>query len=487
MIDTKVQKKVDERDKKLEKKKANKEKTLLALDVEGVVDVLDDGDKLVYLMDDGTTKDSISIDETVFTPPAKEDLPYAMAPKNKVLAYIKDSFDTIDSFDGILWDTLIHYHKETSELPNDLYYDLLALWDLHTYLIEKIHFSPILYFYAVKERGKSRTGKACIYVSRRGVFTESVREADIIRWGNDHRAALGFDVKDFPRKMQRANCDDLLLSRFEKGAIASRTLFPDKGAFRDTKTFKLFGPTIVMTNRPVDDILESRAISIDMKPTKKRYNSPVLEEEAQDLKARLVAFRFRHKDLDFGEIDKPADGRLGDILAPLHKIVVTIFPNKIRRFEKLVQVIALQKKSVAVDTFDGKVVQAIIEVELLVQDSFISTEDVTKAFNKDKKERFHVRNETIGKKLKALGFSLKTDTKGQKRGVFYDPELVDDLATQYGINQEEESEKEDVPMPKKTVKTVKSVTPGTKQKTVKTDKPYDWRDPPEEEEGEELA
>lgn len=407
-----------------------KDKTVLALDVGGVIDVLDAGNKLVYLTEKGEVVEGVTINGVVHKPPPKEGVPYLLPDKDKVLEYIKK--DVSDRSDGELYRCLRDYHAQISELPHDLYYDLLVLWDIHTYLLGKLHFSPILYFYAVKERGKSRTGKGCIYVSRRGVFTETIREADIIRWGNDHKAVLGFDVKDYPKKIQRANCDDLLLARFEKGSIASRTLWPEKGAFKDTKTFKIFGPTIVMTNRPVDDILESRCISVDMKPSFTNFKNPVLPEDSLDLKARLTAFRFKHYDTKLSDIEKPAVGRLGEILGPLNNIVHTLFPDRVENFNKLTKIIIEQKKEEATDTFEAQVVEAVIAAEPQVMDGFISVDTITSLFNEGKNEKFQIRNSTIGRILKGLGFTSRRTTGG-KRGIFYDPEMVKKVSYQYGL------------------------------------------------------
>lgn len=413
-------------------KKSNdkKKRDQLALDLEGIVDVLDAGDKLVYLSDAGKTIEEATIDGVIYRPPVKKELPYLFPQKDSVLKLINDSSDGSDSD---LYARLFAYHKEISDLPDESFYDLLVWWDIHTYFLDRLHFSPILYLYAVKERGKSRTGKGCLYVARRGVFTETVREPDIIRWGNDHRAALGFDVKDFPKKIQRANCDDLLLARFEKGSVSSRTLWPEKGAFRDTKTFRLFGATIVMTNRPVDDILESRCISINMKPTTRQFNTPVLPENALELKALLTAFRFKHRNTKLVEMDKPTAGRLGDILSPLQSVVYTFFPDKNERFQEMVRKIVAQKQDEATDTFEAQVVSAIIAAKSSISDGFLSVDSVASIFNEGKSEQFKVRNETLGRIIRGLGFSPHRITGG-KRGYFFDEALLEQLTAQYGLS-----------------------------------------------------
>ena len=415
-----------------ETKSAKSDASDYVLDTPGVVDVLDNGKKLVYLNDDGETTEQIKTDKRLVQPPPTELLPYLLPRKDEVIGYIKEGIIGTKKGDAELYERIEAYHRGISDLPNELFYDLLVLWDVHTYLLDRLHFSPMLYFYAVKERGKSRTGKSCIYISRRGVWTETIREADIIRWGNDHKAALGFDAKDFPKKIQKANCDDLILARFEAGSTSSRTLWPERGAFKDTKTFNLFGPTIIATNRPVDDILESRCISINMKPSSKIFNNPVLPEDALVLKTLLAAFRFQHRNTKLAELDKPVPGRLGDILSPLQTIVATFFPEKSERFNSLVKIISEQKQDEATDTFEAQIVEAIVKAEEQVVDGFLPVDIIASLFNEGKDERFVVRNDTVGRVSRGLGFSSRRTTGG-KRGIYYDPELIKKVAFQYGI------------------------------------------------------
>lgn len=417
---------------KLKKADGQEEKKNYALDLPGVIEVLDTGDKLVYFTEDHEIVETITFQGKIYSPPPKELCPYLLADTRKVAEYLELHNQTDCREDAKLYEELLEYHKSISDLPDQDYYDLLILWDFHTYLIEKIHFSPIIYLYAVKERGKSRTGKGCIYISRRGVWTETVREADIIRWGNDHKAALGFDVKDAPKKFERANCDDLILARFEKGSTSSRTLWPEKGAFQDTKTFNLFGPTIIATNRAVDDILESRSISVDMKPTSRIFDKPVVPEDALEYKCKLAAWRIAHFKKELVDVKKPAVGRLGDIVSPLYSILLTFFPEKEKAFLRLLRKIELQKKDEATDSIEARFIETVAGMEMQVNGGFLAIAVVASKFNEGRNERLSLSGDTIGKILKGLGF-VKRRNAGA-RGIYYDPELIAKLKLQYGLD-----------------------------------------------------
>jgi len=405
-----------------------KTRNYLDIDLPDVVDVISDGEKAFYLMKNGDIEKSVLSEGKTYSPPSLTAMPYLLPDKYLVAKFIEQGVDK-----NKLYEELLNYHKNISDISDSVYYMLLILWDLHTYFIEKLNFSPIIYLYAVKERGKSRTGKGCIYVARRGLWLETIREADLLRFGNDHKASLGFDAKDFPKKIQRNGCDDLILARFEKGAVASRTMFPKLGKFRDTKYFRLFGPTIVCTNRAVDDIIESRSISINMKPSFRIFNNPVVPEDAIELKAKLTAFRFLHFEDEFVKADRPASGRLGDILSPLQEIVLTYFPERLQEFSRLVKTIAIAKKEDASDAFEAQVVDILIKAEGMVVKGFLSVETITSLFNEGKNEKFVIDVRTIGKICKGLGLSSRVSPDGNKRGIYYDPDLVKNIALQYGI------------------------------------------------------
>jgi len=243
----------------------NDQKVLYTATFDGLVDLVLHNNDVAFLVKDNNElkiKDSTLIEDVLYKPPPRGQIPIKCLPRaEKVLDYYDN--DT----DSELFDSLRDYHKRTSELPNENYYDLLTIWDFHTYLIERFNYSPLIWLFALPERGKSRTGKACIYVAYRGVHVESLRDSFIIRATNDLGATLFFDVMDIWRKAEKNGSEDILLQRFEKGTLVPRVLYPERGAFNDTKYFKIFGATIVATNVPVHNILETRALMLSMPQT----------------------------------------------------------------------------------------------------------------------------------------------------------------------------------------------------------------------------
>ena len=152
---------------------------------------------------------------------------------------------------------MIAYHKSISELPSENYYHLLTLWDFHTYLFDFFRYSPYIWFFATWERGKTRTGEGCIYVAWRGLVIQCLREATLLRYAQDSKATLFFDVMDIWEKAERNGSEDILLKRFEKSATVSRIQYPERGPHKDIKHYEIYGPSIIATNEPVGELLSN--------------------------------------------------------------------------------------------------------------------------------------------------------------------------------------------------------------------------------------
>ena len=440
---------VDKAIRELEGKK--EEKPVYCASFPNLIDLVLNDEEVKFLLDTGELREIIEYDNKIFKPPNQSDLDYLLPYYQKVNdeANKHQHPDITDDTDVVygcgsclkLYNDLIEYHKQFSDLPNPLYYDLLVLWDFHTYLIENFIFSPIIYFFASKERGKTRTAKGMINVARHGIMTETLREANLIRWSRDQKATLLFDVKDFPKKVERSQSEDLIYGRVEKGVIASRVLFPEKGAFRDTVRFEVFGPTVVTSNKMIDETGESRAFIIDMKPTKNIFNIEPTPELGLSLKERLTGMRFTHFNKPFRKVIKKEFGRLEDLLLGYAQMIKTLFPEKAKQFIALKKLIKEQKIESAVDSFEARILQVIInKVDIVEEGSVCLTfEEICNEYNKDKRENLKIEERSMARVTKGMGFTSKRNSLGTKRGIFYDTDLIEQLKLMYGIVNFEDS------------------------------------------------
>jgi len=424
--------------------KSNNKKNYTA-NFENLVDLVDHDGKVKFLvLDDGhlQLKSDVVIDGLEYEPPPKEYLNATI----KTLPRAEEvcTYYNVDS-DSKLYDDLVVYHENISELPDKNHYHLLTLWDFHTYLIEKFHYSPYIWLYGVAERGKSRTGKGCAYVAYRGVHLETLREAHIIRMAGDLKATIFFDVMDIWKKAIKNSSEDLILHRFEKGGYVPRILYPEKGPFQDTNFYDIFGATVIGTNEEVENYLDSRSIRITMEQTDKKFDEDVTPEVGLPFKERLVAFRARHLKDQLPHAVKPVNSRIGDILKPLIQVVKLVKPEYEESFIAYIQNLNNEKLELKSESKEGKVLSIIAEIidSSYEEGELISISNITdhynEEYNPDGPDRFNISSHSVGKITAKLGLPKERNENGSH--VVYISDKIYPVFKNYGINILQTSEK----------------------------------------------
>jgi len=405
-------------------------------DFPGLVDLVEQDGRPAFLINEGdnlNVKDRVEIGGLVLMPPSLSQIPWLLPRGDRVLQAAK-----ANEPDRALFDALVAYHRSISELPGDAYYELMAAWVMHTYLLESVQYSPIICHFAVPERGKSRTGKGMIFAAYRGIHVESLREAYIIRVAHSFQGAIFFDVLDLWGKARHAKSEDIILHRFEKGAKVPRVLYPDRGPFEDIVYYEVFGPTIVATNEPVHQALDSRAIQVNMPHTTRRYESEVTPELALPLKERLVVFRARHMGTALPACLKPACGRLGDILKPLLQIILLVKPEIAGNFQKLVRQIEQARRLEKAETLEARILRTVVALEDQVARGALSLKEIVEALNAGRPERFHLTAKRVASLLKAMGLKLMRGDRGEAV-IIWDEVTIGRLLRAYGVEPSSES------------------------------------------------
>jgi hypothetical protein len=369
---------------------------------DGLVDLAEDDGEPAFMLLDGDGRLQVAEtavrDERRLVPPPAEKIPWLLPRAAEVLRHHEEDSD------GGLYDDLVVYHRGISELPGDYWYEFLALWVLHTYLLEHLNYSPELCLFAVPARGKSRTGKAIVYVSYRGIHVVSLREAYILRYASDFGGTIFFDIRSLWQKALREGSDDILLCRFERGLKVPRVQYPDRGPHQDTVYFDVFGPTVIGTNDPVHHILETRAVTIVMPEATRRFEQDVTPGAARPLRERLVAFRARRLRGVLPEAGKPAAGRLGDIMRPLRQIVRLVRPDREGAFLSFIQGLQQERLADRADSLEGALLRILDGLRDRVADGLLPVRLVTQAVNEGRSERDQIPAPRVGMKLRSLGF-----------------------------------------------------------------------------------
>lgn len=414
----------------------------------GLVDLVeDDKGRVAFLVKEGEeleVRSNAVVDGQTYYPPEMD------ANIRKILRCLPRAAESIRHYkadsDLAIYNDLLAYHAEVSELPDERLYELVAAWVIHTYLMENFSYSPYIWLYAIPEKGKTRTGKGAINVACRGMHIESLRDAHLIRFASDWKATLFIDVMDLWAKSEKAGSEDFLLQRHEKGAMVARVLYPERGPFKDTVWYDIFGPTFIATNEGIHPALESRAILITMREADRTFDE-ISPDTARNLKERLVGFRARHLGKPLEEVEKPAKGRLGDILKPLLQVIRLVAPEREEDFIELISDLDTARRAQKSESTEAKLVAVVSRLENAVEAGFLKNQKILDEYNEGVNERYKISDRSLGWKLAALGF-IKDKFRGE-RGIKYDTNLIGKLMVSFGLSDPLPTEKKRPKRPKR--------------------------------------
>ncbi|MDD2366079.1 MAG: hypothetical protein PHN84_07940 [Desulfuromonadaceae bacterium] len=357
--------------------------------------IIKDGE-LIFSQEYKTDTDSFSI-------PERKHFQFTIPRAAEVMRYFKQDDDS-------LYDDLLTYLKRFSGL-DDMQWAIVAHYIFLTYLHDHpcIDYCGYLLFYAVPERGKSRTGKSVTYVAFRGIHLIELREATIFRYSQNLHGTLFLDLLDVSKKAERGGCDDILLLRAEKGAKCCRVQNPDQGPFNDTVYYDIYGPTIIASNEQLHNILETRCLPIIMPNRPGNYENP-RPELGIELKERLTVWRAKYLTATLPDLE-PIDGisgRLWDITKPMF-FINSLLPVDSSILEDSILSIAGEKDESRKDSLEGRLVAIIKEItEESALGRFaewsIKTGEIRDRFNQGRPIDKYVSPQWIGKRLKSMSF-----------------------------------------------------------------------------------
>lgn len=401
----------------------------------GLVDLVkDEAGKVRYLVKDegGLRLESTWVDDegTIYEPPGTRYIKFPIPNAERVISQYKDTDDTK------LYEDLLAFFKRFSYLEDDVW-PIIVLSVLLSYMQDHpdVRYIPVIYFYAVAERGKSRTAKTMLATSYRGLHLVDIRPANVIRFAQHFNATIFFDVTDLWKSAEKGEgAQDILLGRFEKGTQVVRVLNPDKGPIADQEYFDVFGSTIVATNEPANITFESRCLSISMPNKPGRYENltPAMGLPFRD---SLTAFRARmmDKQLPYVEPIPGISGRLWDISEPLFQLAQMIAPIAFEQMKRVLLEMSGQKIEDKKDTIEGQLIAAIAKIARFDGNlpTEIPVEEIRTQLNLGKPVQYQVSPQKVGKRIQSLSIKTKA-VNGRSRAVITIQEL-NRLKEQYGL------------------------------------------------------
>jgi 5S rRNA maturation endonuclease (ribonuclease M5) len=323
------------------------------------------------------------------------------------------------------------------EMPDEKDYLILVLWVFHTYLIEKFDVSPMLYFYGVKETGKTRAGEVLAELGFRAERITSVTEASLFRSADIFKPTMIIDEIKLWGKRASQGLQDLLKTVYKRGLKVTR-INNDKKGEDQIEYFDTFSPVVICTTETLPDIIESRCIHFIMqKNLNPKIEQSVDQEWANDLRERLTLFRAKFIDQKMPEVTPIARGRLQEIIGPLHQISKLVCPDKEKDLIEIVKKINKTKAEEEGMSLEAEIVSAVYREYLNTQEANILTRTITAHINNDRGDNDKKSDSLISRSLKRLGFE-KIRFKDGKMGFHVKENLLEKLKKQFQIGEDSE-------------------------------------------------
>ena len=332
-----------------------------------------------------------------------------------------------------LLDEVIRLIKSYLEMPLECNYLVLALWIFHTYLIEKFNATPILYFYGVKETGKSRAGEILGELAFRCERLTSPTEATLFRGADYFRTSLVIDEIKLWGPKGNQDVARLIKSRYKRGLKVPRVNLNKKGEDQ-IEYFDVFAPLVICTTESIPDTIESRCITFLMQKNVAVEVEKLIDEEwANKLRNRLTIFRARYLDEDLPKSEQVARRRLNEIVMPLYQILMLIAPEREGEFKKTIRQMEKAKEKEEGLSLEAEIVEQIANYQKENGDAPFLTNEIVERLNETRHEKERLSSMLVSTRIRRLGFE-KTRLANGKRGFTASSELLARLALQFGID-----------------------------------------------------
>jgi hypothetical protein len=327
--------------------------------------------------------------------------------------------------------------KSYLEMPLDSDYLVLALWVFHTYLIEKFNTTPILYFYGVKETGKSRAGEVLSELAFRTQRLTSLTEATLFRSVELFKPTLIIDEIRLWGRGGNQGLADLMKTTYKRGLKVSRVNM-NKNGEDQIEHFDTFTPLVICTTESIPDIIESRCIPFTMQKNSNPQIEEMIDEEwANDLRERLTIFRANHFNKELPKAQYIARGRLNEIMFPLYQSLLLVGPERKNEFIDIVKRIQKNKENEEGMSLEAEIVKAIDDEYQENQNKRFLTKSISERLNESRSENEKISDRAVSSRIKRLGFD-KIRFKNGRMGFRINEERLESLKTNYKITHDPE-------------------------------------------------
>ncbi len=179
------------------------------------------------------------------------------------------------------YEGIIHVLKTFVDLKEE-YYPLVAIWIIGTYFHKKFNSYPYLFFNAMKGSGKTRTLKIIEALCWNGKITNSLTESVLFRTAET--SSILIDEFEGVGGRDKATMRELLNSAYKKGTIVERMRkkTSKEGEELVVESFNLYCPVVMANIWGMNEVLESRCISLLLEKSKLHRITTLIEDFKND-------------------------------------------------------------------------------------------------------------------------------------------------------------------------------------------------------------
>ena len=334
------------------------------------------------------------------------------------------------------------------DLPHEFYLKLVSYYVLLTWVYDKLSVIPYLRAIGDYGSGKTRFAQVVGSICYKPFFlTGATSDAFIFRMIELVKGTMVINELERINSDLQAQITVILNNGYEKKMYIGRV---EGDRTKVPTTFDAFSPKIITSRGKSKDLaLESRILSIPMKPTKRKDIPTMLDDsfwaEATLIRNKLLTYRFNNLyALPTQGKEERLNGvepRLKQTLLPL----LYVIQDKSMEDELINYALDFQEQIFSDRSFELEALIAEKLVNLFDNNDKVGVKDVWESINKELDDKEKITTKAVGLRVRGFGFKTK-----RIQGVYqieYSQPVISYLKERYSLTTVQEESPQNPPSP----------------------------------------
>ena len=336
-----------------------------------------------------------------------------------------------------LFNEIREFFVEHLDVANELLFDVYAGFVMASWRPEDFTVIPYLFFLGPLASGKTRALECFHRLCYRSIMAASMSAASLFRALEAWHPTLLLDETEIYNRDVMVEVLALLNSGYRRGQYAIR-IEKVRDEVPQIGFFDVFGFKVLAGTQELAATLQSRCVLTSMSKAVRSINLFVDEEKAEELRNKLLMYRFRN----LGKIVNHSTGveyaKLNGYFQNARVIelfisLLHVAPSEEvkQRLQTCMRQITQSRLSEEQASIEARVFDAILKCEDKVESGKVTAQAITDAFNLGLPEKEQVTSRFVGRTVASLGFEKCRLSGGGPRGYFWDVKLVERLKKRY--------------------------------------------------------